>query len=42
MNVSMNEWFHMDERHFLWMNFVYELDKINKLLEKIHPWLKNK
>jgi hypothetical protein len=42
MNVSIDEWFHMDECHFSWMNFVYELDEINEILDEIYPWLKNK
>jgi hypothetical protein len=35
MNMSIDEWFHMDECHFC-------MDEINKSLDEIHPWLENK
>jgi len=42
MNMSIDEWFYMDDVIFEWMNFIYDLEWINKSLDEIHPWLENK
>jgi hypothetical protein len=43
MNMSIDEWFHMDECYFPIMDeFHLWFGLNNELLDEIHPWLEDK
>jgi len=41
MNMSIKEWFHIDEFHFF-MDEFHIWAELNKNLDEIHPWLEDK
>jgi len=40
--IHLHGWMCPKMNDFIWMNFIYELNWINKSLDEIHPWLENK